>query len=151
MTDPQSFWRFAVRCYRCEGVPEACLALQDQHGADVNVLLFCCWIGATRGEFKYQDLNAVLTFSRRWANQVVRPLRAVRTWMKVTGCPDALVPGDSCMALRERIKNVEFEAEQLQENVMQSILEHIPPLATDAADQVVPRMPSSTHFSMVLR
>jgi len=41
------------------------------------------------------------------------------------------------MALRERIKNVEFEAEQLQENVMQSILEHIPPLATDAADQVV--------------
>ena len=39
------FWRFSLRTYRAPGVQEACLALQDRCGADVNLLLFCGWTG----------------------------------------------------------------------------------------------------------
>lgn len=135
MSAAESFWNFSDRTYRCEGVPDACLALQNEHGADVNVLLFCCWMGATRGEFEAETFDSVLKFSRSWADQVVRPLRYVRTWMKIEACLDPGIPRESCMNLRERIKAVEFDAEQLQENVMQSMVETIPTVTLIAAEQ----------------
>jgi uncharacterized protein (TIGR02444 family) len=135
MTTPESFWNFAVRTYRCEGIPEACLALQNERGADVNVLLFCCWVGATRGEFEIKTFDRMLEFSRAWADRVVRPLRNVRTWMKIEGCPDPAMPVESCMNLRERIKKVELEAERLQENVMQSMVDTIPGVTLSVAEQ----------------
>lgn len=132
---PESFWNFAVRTYRCAGIPEACLALQDECGADVNVLLFCCWMGATRGEFESETFDRVLEFSRTWADRVVRPLRTVRTWMKIQGCPNLPIPVESCMKLREGIKEMEFQAEQLQENVMQSLVDTIPAVTLSATEQ----------------
>jgi len=135
MTKTESFWNFAVRTYRCEGIPKACIALQDERGADVNVLLFCCWMGATRGEFEIETLDKVLEFSRAWADRVVRPLRSVRTWMKIEGCSDPAVPAESCMKLRERIKKVELQAEQLQENVMQSLVDTIPGVSLGVTEQ----------------
>ena len=136
MTTPESFWNFAVRTYRCEGIPDACLALQDERGADVNVLLFCCWMGATRGEFETESFDRVLEFSHAWADHVVRPLRSVRTWMKIEGCSDPAMLAESCMTLRERIKKVELQAEQLQENVMQSIVDAIPGVTLGVSEQV---------------
>ncbi len=92
-------------------------------------------MGATRGEFEIETFDKVLQFSRAWADRVVRPLRSVRTWMKIAGCPDPGIPVESCMNLRERIKKVEFEAEQLQENVMQSMVDTIPRVTLSAAEQ----------------
>ena len=135
MTTPESFWNFAVRTYRCEGIAEACLALQNEHGADVNVVLFCCWMGTTRGEFESKTLDMVLEFSRSWADRVVRPLRSVRTWMKIEGYADPKMPVESCNSLRQRIKKVELEAEQLQENVMQSMVDTIPGATLNVAEQ----------------
>jgi len=47
----ERFWDFSVRTYRTEGVPAAGLSLQNDYGADVNMLLYCAWIGATVGPF----------------------------------------------------------------------------------------------------
>ena len=37
------FWTFSLRIYGQPGVPPACLTLQDEHGVDVNVLLFALY------------------------------------------------------------------------------------------------------------
>lgn len=42
--------------------------------------------------------------------------------MKHMGCGMDPVPTDSCMALRDDIKSVEFAAEKLQQSVLQSLL-----------------------------
>ena len=39
------FWRFSLRLYRLPGVAEACIKLQEESGADVNLLLFLLWHG----------------------------------------------------------------------------------------------------------
>jgi uncharacterized protein (TIGR02444 family) len=135
MTTPESFLNFAVRTYGCEGIPEACLALQNERGADVNVLLFCCWMGATRGEFEIETLDKVLEFSRVWADRVVRPLRSVRIWMKNQGCSAPDIPVERCMKLRERIKKVELGAELMQEIVMESLVDTIPEVTLSVAEQ----------------
>lgn len=121
MEQQQDFWNFSVATYGKAGVAEACLHLQEELGIDVNVLLYCCWYGCTRGTLDRPAMARVLSFAEPWAENVVRPLRAARTWMKSVGCDQPFVPGDECMALREEIKRAELKAEHLQENRMQAL------------------------------
>ena len=118
----ERFWDFSVRTYRMSGVPDACLSLQNDYGADVNMLLYCCWIGTYVGEFDGELFARANDFSVTWAGHVVAPLRSARTWMKHTGCGMDPVPTESCMALRDDIKSVEFAAEKIQQEVLQSLL-----------------------------
>ena len=118
----ESFWDFSVRTYRTPGVPDACLSLQNDHGVDVNMLLYCYWIGAAIGEFDGELFNRASEFSARWAENVVIPLRDARTWMKHTGCDSDAVPTASCMELREEIKTIEFAAEKMQQEVLESMV-----------------------------
>ena len=121
MEQQQNFWDFSVRTYRKPGVADACLALQDGYGVDVNVLLYCCWYGCTRGPLDGPALRQVLSFAEPWADRVVRPLRAARSWMKATGCTDTAVARADCMLLRQKIKQIELEAEQLQQDTLQEL------------------------------
>lgn len=118
----ESFWDFSVRTYRTPGVPDACLSLQNDHGVDVNMLLFCAWTGESVGEFDGDLFDRANDFSSTWAENVVIPLREARTWMKHSGCDGDPMPTDDCMALREEIKKVEFAAEKLQQRVLESLV-----------------------------
>ncbi len=76
-------WDFALLNYRRDGVADACLALQESHGIDVNVLLFCCWLGESgRGGLSAKEMARALALVDRWHQDVVRRLRAVRTGLK---------------------------------------------------------------------
>lgn len=121
MEQQQDFWNFSVATYGKAGVAEACLHLQEELGIDVNVLLYCCWYGCTRGTLDGPAMERILSFAEPWAEHVVRPLRAARTWMKAAGCNPPFAPGDECMALREEIKRAELKAEHLQEDRMQEL------------------------------
>lgn len=110
----ERFWDFSGRVYGLEGVSDACLALQDGHGADVNLMLFCCWAGANRGVVSRAKMSEALDYSSRWADRVVRPLRNVRRWMKTEH-------GES--ELRDDIKRVELAAERVQQEALEKMLE----------------------------
>jgi len=117
----EGFWDFSVRTYRTQGVPDACLSLQNDHGADVNMLLYCCWVGVYVGQFDDELFERSSQFSSTWASNVVVPLRSARTWMKHEGCGVKPVATDACMALRENIKSVEFHSEKLQQEALESL------------------------------
>lgn len=117
----ENFWDFSVRTYRTPGVPDACLSMQNDYGADVNMLLYCCWVGAVVGEFDDDLFERSSEYSRQWAGNVVQPLRQARTWMKHIGCSTAPTPTDDCMQLREEVKIVEFAAEKMQQEVLESM------------------------------
>ncbi len=146
MVAAESFWDFSIRTYGDEGVPEACLAMQNTHGADVNVLLFCCWMAATHGEPDTETYSTVMAFTNSWAGHVVQPLRAARTWMKKTGHADDLRPGAQYHELRERIKATELEAEQLQQTTMQSMVETLPMVSSDSNQQVKAAARNLYHY-----
>ena len=132
----EGFWHFSVRTYRTDGVPDACLSLQNDYGADVNMLLYCCWIGAYTGQFDRDLFARACAFSTQWADHVVVPLRSTRTWMKHTGCDTEPVPTDTCMQLRDEIKSVEFAAEKMQQQVLESLVS-IDQSRYDAPDQML--------------
>ena len=59
-------------------VAKECLALQDVLGLDVNILLFCAWLGTQSVALQREDIEAALRAVAAWQDEVVRPLRAVR-------------------------------------------------------------------------
>ena len=110
-----------MRTYSSPGVSDACLVLQNSHGADVNMLLYCCWVGGRLGGFDTHLFARAIDFSAKWTGNVVAPLRSARSWMKNTGCALESVPTETCMQLREDIKAVELATEKLQLEVLESL------------------------------
>ena len=121
---PHPFWNFSLELYAGEGVAEACLDLQERRGCDVNILLFCCWLGASgRPTLTADRLRAILKASDAWQAEIVRPLRAVRRLLKDRPWPEALP--ETVDAVRRRVADAELAAEHAEQIKLASL--HSPP------------------------
>jgi uncharacterized protein (TIGR02444 family) len=110
-----AFWQFSIRFYRNPEVAAACIALQDDAGVDVNVLLFLLWNATLK---RTLSADAVAELDRRigaWREAAVVPLRAVRRALKV---PPPVIEAGTAEAFRNRVKAVELEAERVQQQTM---------------------------------
>jgi uncharacterized protein (TIGR02444 family) len=117
--DETPFWQFSGTVYARRGVAEACLALQERHRLDVNLLLFCAWAGSNGRRLDGGDIGLLRSTARPWHDQVVAPLRAARRWLKQqTSVPDTL--GE---AFREEVKTLELQAEMLEQLMLYQELE----------------------------
>lgn len=121
------FWDFSVSAYRVGGVAEACLRLQDRHGVDVNLFFYFCWLGGVRDSaLESAEIAAVSEATAGWRDEVVRPLRAVRRFMK-PGYP-GMEPA-AVESLRSEVKRIELQCERQQQDFLfastQNIRENI--------------------------
>jgi uncharacterized protein (TIGR02444 family) len=129
-----ALWDFSLAVYARDGVAPACLSLQARRGADVNLLLFCLWVGAEgRGALDARHLAGAQGAVGRWHAEVVRGLRAVRTRLKQGfGFEQGFGPVTPGLAtaLRKRVGAVELEAEHLEQLILAA---QAPPLARAGA------------------
>ncbi len=105
------FWRFSLAVYKPPDVAAECLALQEAVGLDVNLLLFCTWLGTRGIVLSRSDIEAASRVVALWHNSVVRPLRGVRRHIKTQY-------GDALEGLRSRIKDDELQAEQIEQAML---------------------------------
>jgi len=105
------FWRFSLAIYGQAEVAEECLALQKALGIDVNLLLFCAWLGTRAVTFNAKDIADAATAVGAWHDNVVRPLRGVRQWIKTLN-------REEFGSLRERVKKIELDAEQIEQAIL---------------------------------
>lgn len=113
--DGSPFWRFSLTFYRQTGVAPACLALQDSHGVDVNVMLFGLWLASQGRELSLRDYESIESAVGAWRDGAVINLRAARRFLRE---PPAGFDPKAAEALRARIKGVELEAERLQQEAL---------------------------------
>tara|TARA_R110002126_G_scaffold16961_30_gene67091 strand:+ start:2413 stop:2970 length:558 start_codon:yes stop_codon:yes gene_type:complete len=115
------FWDFSLDVYMSDGVGAACLELQGAHELDVNILLFCMWLGASgRGALTAADMETVTAAVQAWHHDVVRPLRAVRTRMK-GGIGSA--PPDLAESMRQRIQKTEIDCEHTEQLMLAAAID----------------------------
>lgn len=133
------FWDYALELYRKEGVESACLELQRRHGLDVNVVLLCCWL-ASRGievdEAWLEDATAAVD---RWQAEVIRPLRAVRSHLKVELAEPMAdgIPGrwpELATGLRQRVLALELDGERLEQLLLAELAADLAANATSGID-----------------
>jgi uncharacterized protein (TIGR02444 family) len=100
----KEFWHFSLALYAEPGVGPACLELQDSHGCDVILALYCCWLGASgRGRLDAAAIAAADAALSPWRQGVIERLRDARRGIKALGGPETLYA---------KVKAVELEAER---------------------------------------
>jgi uncharacterized protein (TIGR02444 family) len=105
-TASDEFWSFSLAFYERPGVAAALLALQDGANLNVNLVLFAIWHGLSgRGRLDTSLLAAAQSVIHPLEHEVIGPLRALRRRLKSRNDADI-------GRLRERIKQLEIEAEQ---------------------------------------
>ncbi|SDI91242.1 TIGR02444 family protein [Pseudomonas flavescens] len=108
-------WTFATTLYARPGVEAACLELQDA-GADVCLLLAGLWLDSrdvAHGDEREARLRAL---AGTWQRQVVVPLRSLRQ-----GWRDAAADDAALATLRQRLKQLELDAERTQLERLQEL------------------------------
>ena len=101
-----SLWHWTLEAYARPGVPEACLALQDEYGQNTSFLLWAVWAEGADGA----ALADAAAAGRRWDEAVLKPIRVVRRTLKA---PFPKVDDGAREALREDVKAAELRAERV--------------------------------------
>ena len=104
-----SLWDWALTAYAADGVPDACLELQDSAGQNVPLLLWAAWCAAEGRAPDEDALEAAGDTARAWQETAIAPLRDVRRALKPRA-PD-LDDADR-EVVRAQVKAVELEAER---------------------------------------
>ncbi|MFQ5468178.1 MAG: TIGR02444 family protein, partial [Kiloniellaceae bacterium] len=121
--DKASLWDYSVALYGRAGVEAACLGLQERRGADVNLLLLCCWVGGAGRVLRGDEIDRLVATVAPWRVAVIEPLRAVRRRLKA---PPGDAPADAVGALRARVGKDEIEAEAIEQAMLADALFHRP-------------------------
>ena len=109
------FWRFSLKFYGQTGVSDACIALQDGCGIDVNLLLFLFWLASERQELSADEVKKLDATIKSWRELTIVPIRDTRR--KLKGAKTFVDPAKQ-EALRDKVKAVELEAEKLQQEAL---------------------------------
>jgi uncharacterized protein (TIGR02444 family) len=131
-TETTPFWRFSLHFYRQSGVSDACIALQDDCGVDVNLLLFLFWLADDGQLLSADEVRKLDDKVRDWRNLTIIPIRDARR--KLKGAQTLVDPGKQ-EAFRNKVKAIELDAERLQQEALYAFTQsgplgkHAPPAA----------------------
>ncbi len=73
-----TFWDWAVACYRRAGVQQHLLSLQDTQDLVILDALFACWLASHDRQWQLDDVQAMSGSTCTWIAEVVLPLRVTR-------------------------------------------------------------------------
>lgn len=108
--DAESFWAFSLEVYARPRVAELCIALQDEFGFDVNLLLLGLWVAETdRTALDTERIGELREAAAALNDNLVQPLRRARRWAKPSE-PVAETPRHKFYGA---LKQVELKAERL--------------------------------------
>jgi uncharacterized protein (TIGR02444 family) len=118
-------WAFALHLYAQPGVADACLRLQEEAGVDVMMALMTVFAVVRHRVFlTASEIRELDEACRPWREQIVHPLRALRTRLKTGPSP---APGSTTEPFRSTIKAAELAAERLQNQLLAERLPLRPP------------------------
>lgn len=107
MGEDLALWDFALALYSSPGVEETVLRLQDQANANVNLLLWACWLQKRNIALSKAMLLEAEASIAEWDRAVVRVLRGLRRRLKDQEGRSRVIAD-----LRREIKSAELLAER---------------------------------------
>ena len=122
--EPTAFWRFSLATYGDPEVAAACLALQDLCSADVNLLLYCCWLGQSGRALDKRALRGALRAVAELQSNIIRPLRQSRRALRRAprGMPKAWAK-----ELKDRLATAEIDLEYVEQRLLLAAAKRLTP------------------------
>ena len=131
-----AFWRFSLAFYARPGVAAACLALQDRHRADVNLVLLALWLGTRGHRLETTAGTRLAHLAGRWQRPLVAPLRQVRRRLKQRATTEATPWPGAVGELRRRLADVELALERVEQLLLE---QGVGDIAQETADEAAAR------------
>jgi uncharacterized protein (TIGR02444 family) len=112
------FWDWSQQVYARTDMERLLLSLQESHGLNVNLLLWCLWTGAWFEEADEIVIRKAKDVTAEWSRSVTSPLRGVRRFLKA---PPAQVAAAEIEPLRAVAKELELSAEKFEQDMLQAL------------------------------
>ena len=133
MLPSSAFWRFSLDFYQRPGVAAACLALQDRHRVDVNLLLLAIWLGTVGHRLDPAAGRYLGRLGAHWQRPLVTPLRRVRRRLKQRRASPQLPWPEVIELCRGRLAEIELALEQAEQLLLERAVGSIRPGKPDDA------------------
>jgi len=143
---PNAFWRFSLATYGHPAVAAACLALQDRWGADVNLLLYCCWLGQGGRALDQRTLRAAMSDVKALQQNIIRPLRQSRRALRR---PPTGMPKTWAKQLKDRIAAVEIDLEYVEHRMLLAAAKRLPSVKRKIAPRTAIRASLSRYLTLL--
>jgi uncharacterized protein (TIGR02444 family) len=128
-----AFWRFSLDFYQRPDVATACLALQDRHRVDVNLLLLAIWLGTVGHRLDPAAGRHLSRLGAHWQRPLVTPLRRVRRRLKQRRASPQLPWPEVIELCRGRLAEIELALEQAEQLLLERAVGSIHPGQPDDA------------------
>ena len=116
---PSEFWSYSTDIYQRAEIERTCLTMQDQYQADVNILLYCCWVGEKQIELSEDDIATLIKISQPWQKNILMHLRAARATLK-TG--SVIISDEERNQTRDNICEMESNAEHMAQLALEKAI-----------------------------
>ncbi|WP_420430850.1 TIGR02444 family protein [Hyphobacterium sp.] len=124
-----AFWDWSLAAYDRADVRNAALTLQDQHGLNVNICLWCAWL-AQLGRDGSPILPEATARLEAWSADITQSLRTVRRQLKESRRGERLY---------KAVLACELDAEHVEQDIL-----------FDLADQAVAASPTPKTATLAL-
>ncbi|MCE3043827.1 TIGR02444 family protein [Legionella sp. 16cNR16C] len=110
------FWDFSISTYGNSRVQEITHSLQDNEGANVNLLLYCCWLAFHVERLSQEEFNKACQTVFSWQQDVTTNLRQARRAITELGKENK----DWVDRYLKQVLNVEILSESYQQQLLYS-------------------------------
>jgi uncharacterized protein (TIGR02444 family) len=101
-----ALWQYACQVYSLPGMEVILLDLQDEHSADINLILQALWLASEGIEWTF---DCIPNDYGKWVKEQVIPIRTMRRSLKIDWVEQRCF---GCKDFRQEIKSLELKAEQ---------------------------------------
>jgi len=120
MDYPKSeLWNYSTHLWTLPGVEDLCISLQTEYDADVNLLIYCLWLGEQKRCLNEDDLQVMLDTVKPWQT-MIKPLRNSRRMMQQQMIA---MPGELVEQSIANMKEMEINAEHMAQLALEKALD----------------------------
>ncbi len=109
----EAFWQFACRLYDEEGMQTRLLGYQNQQGKNVNVCLLLYYLDSLELALNESQLNQLELCIGEFDQQVLKPLRTARAYLKANQSEIA-----DYTTIRKELLSAELKLEKQQQQML---------------------------------
>ncbi len=113
-------WSFSDQIYKLPEVEGACLKLQNNFDADINIIMYCLWIADKGIKLNQEDAIVLIQTTLPWQKTILKPLRDARKMMKQH---IIAMPTDLLDQTITNLSEMELNAEHMSQMALEKIID----------------------------
>ncbi|MDH5765093.1 MAG: TIGR02444 family protein [Gammaproteobacteria bacterium] len=116
---PSKFWNYSINTYQLPTIERVCLKLQQLYDADINILLYCCWVGEKHILLDEKDIEKLIYVGQPWQTNILVHIRNAHHTLNTS---NVTLAEDVLEETRKSISEMEINAEHMAQLALEKAI-----------------------------